>query len=395
MIVTIPIHILGTGAFLPGQPLAPDQVDEVLGPLDGLPDALQSRVERFRDRMLQRSGVHARHFAIDPKDRRQTESCASMAEKAIRAAAEAAGTEVGAIDLLLCSSPASDCQTPPTSVLLQERLGLDGCTEIEIHSNCSGVAKALQIAIDMLRQGRYRMAAVVYSQVSSVFLRREYLNPRRLTLENLILRWLLSDGAGAMILAPRRPDRPEILDAYVESVGVGSRPGMTAGVGVADGLAVYPGSGSFLHDVFDGGHHHLWQDVSAVTRRGVECAVGGLRRMLDGMGIRPEDVRYFAMPLPSRHFFSDGHRELFRRIVGVESDGRLPFLVDRFGYCGGAASLVQFDYMVRGGFFQAGDLAAVYAEESSKWMSGGFVCRFPRSDDVARGEGRCVREPPP
>jgi 3-oxoacyl-[acyl-carrier-protein] synthase-3 len=375
--MAIPIHILGTGAFLPGDPVTADHVDDLLGTLEGLPPRLQTRVDSLRDRMLNRSGVTLRHFAIDPHNRRQTETNASMAERAVRTAAEAAGVDLGEIDLLLCAAPAADRLTPPTSVLVQERLGLDRCLEIEIHSNCSGVPKALQVAIDMLRQGRYRVAAVVYSQLSSIFLRREYLNPARLTMENLVLRWVLSDGAGAMILAPARPAPAEILDAYVESVGRCRAPGMTCDLGVEAGLTVCDGrGGSVLHGVFEQGLHHLWQDVLAVTRCAPEMLLGGLRRMLDGLGVRPGDVHAFALPVPGRQFKIDGYDGLFRRIMNIEPDERVPFLVDRFGYCGGAASLVQFDYMVRHGYFQPGDLAAVYVEESSKWMSGGFVCRF-------------------
>jgi len=37
--------------------------------------------------------------------------------------------------------------------------------------------------------------------------------------------------------------------------------------------------------------------------------------------------------------------------------------------------LVQFDRLVRGGTLAPGDIVAAYLEESSKWMSGGFIAR--------------------
>lgn len=132
----------------------------------------------------------------------------------------------------------------------------------------------------------------------------------------------------------------------------------------------------FLHSLYESGMHHLWQDVARVATRGAEDALNGLRNMLDACGVSPEDVATFVIPFPGRHFIHDKHRELFDRVIGPPAESRVPFLVSEFGYCGGAASLVQFDYMARNGSFRPDDLIAVYVEESSKWMSGGFLARW-------------------
>ncbi len=227
------VRIDGTGSYLPGEAVGIEQVESVLGRLDGLPERLAGRLDQFRQRLLSRSGVERRYFAIDPVDRRQTETNASLAEKAARQALQAAQTEAGEVDLLVCSNCAADCFTPPTSALIQQRLGIQRCTEIEIHSNCTGVPKSLQIAMDMLRQGRYRKALVIYTQLSSLFLRSEFYNPAKVTLEHITLRWMLSDGAGAMLLSLADDDQggPELIDAYVESVGCDEAPGMKMVVG--------------------------------------------------------------------------------------------------------------------------------------------------------------------
>lgn len=373
------IRIAGTGSYLPGEPVAVDQVESVLGRLDGLPARLAARVDQFRERLLSRSGVAQRHFAIDPVDRRATETNASLAERASRSALQAAGTEADAIDLLVCSNCAADGFTPPTSALIQERLGIRRCTEIEIHSNCTGVPKGLQIALDMLRQGRYRKALMIYTQLSSVFLRKEFYNPAKVTLEHITLRWMLSDGAGAMVLssADGDQDRPELLDAYVESVGCGEPPGMTMSLGAECGPELAHLPTPFLHAIHDAGLHHLWQDVSRVSGQGAEYLAKGLRNMLETFEVAPDDVATFILPFPGNHFLNDRHRQSFARLLGLDIEPRVPFLVPQFGYCGGAASLVQFDRMARDGSFRPGDLIAVYVEESSKWMSGGFLVRWP------------------
>jgi 3-oxoacyl-[acyl-carrier-protein] synthase III len=372
------ICVLGSGSYLPGEPVATDQVEEVLGRLDGLNDRLASRLDQFRERLLSRSGVLNRHFAIDPQTRRQTETNASMAEKAARQALEAANMDASEIDLLIFSSPAPDCLTPPTSALLQERLGIERCTEIEIHSNCTGVPKGIQIALDMLRQGRYAKALVTYSQLSSIFLRKEFYNTAHVTLEHLTLRWMLSDGAGALVLGKdgQGPDRPEMLDAYVESVGVGQSPGMTMELGAQPGPDLAHLPTPYIMGIYESGRHHLWQDVSKVAGQAADFALSGLQHMLDACHCDPDDIAVYILPFPGRHFISDKHRDIAHRILGSHIESRMPFLVAEFGYCGGAASLVQFDRMARAGSFKPGDLVVAYVEESSKWMSGGFLVRW-------------------
>jgi 3-oxoacyl-[acyl-carrier-protein] synthase III len=368
-----PVGVIGTGSYLPGDPVLPEQVEEVLGPLTDLDPRLASRASRIGAEVLIRSGVRHRHFALDPKTRAQTETNTSMAERAVRAALAAAAVPSGSIDLLICAGPMADYGCPPTSALLQERLGIPRCAEFEIHSNCTGAPKGLQVALDMLRTGRYRRAAVVYVQLSSVFLRAEYFNPAKVRLEHLALRWMLSDGAGAVVL-DGSAGGVRLLEAFVESAGGEQPPGMTGGlVGALGQQIALDGQPSYLA-LHASGQHHVWQDIPRVAREAPRQLIEGLADMLRAMQISGDEVRHFLLGIPGRHFMTDATRQLFRERVGADP-ARVPFDVADFGYCGGATMLIQFDRLVRGGRLRPGDLIAAYLEESSKWMCGGFVAR--------------------
>ncbi len=373
MAIAPPVGILGTGSYLPGEPVPAERVEDVLGAIPGLPARLASRSERIGAEVMARAGVQKRHFALDPKTRAQTETNASMAEQAIRAALAPSGEAAKTIDLLVCASPMADYFCPPTSALVQERLGIERCTEIEIHSNCTGGPKALQVALDMLRTGRHRRAAVVYTQLSSVFLRSEFFNPEAVKLENLALRWMLSDGAGAMILDRAAGDL-SMLDAYVESRGCGRKPGMIGGPGgamahhiVIDGTGMYPA----LHA---SGAHHVWQDIGEVSRQAPRQILEGLKEMLDAAGVSGTQVTHFLIGIPGRHFMTDATTALFVELIGADP-AKVPFDTAEFGYCGGATMFIQFDRLVGSGRLRPGELVAAYLEESSKWMSGGFMAR--------------------
>lgn len=371
----LPITIAGTGSFLPGEPVVQERVEEVLGDIPGLPPRVADRAVRIGAQVMARAGVRERYFALDPGTRTQTETNASMAERAIRAALAVSGSAPDTIDLVIFAGPMADYACPPTSALVQERLGITHCTEIEIHSNCTGAPKGLQIAADMLRAGRYRRAAVAYTQLSSLFLRGEYFNPAEVRLEHLALRWMLSDGAGAVIL-DRAGERPHLLDAWVESSGGGRKAGMLGGaVGALAADVALDGHASY-QTLVESGQHHVWQDIPAVSREAPRQLIVGLGRMLREMKIAGDDISYFLLGIPGRHFISDEMKALFREEVGADPDpDQVPFDIEEFGYCGGATMFIQLDRLLRSGRARPGALIAAYLEESSKWMSGGFVAR--------------------
>ena len=102
--------------------------------------------------------------------------------------------------------------------------------------------------------------------------------------------------------------------------------------------------------------------------------IEGLARMLASSGVPPDSVSHYLLGIPGRHFMTPEHHAFFRETVGIDS-ARAPFTIEDFGYCGGATMLVQFDRLVRSGRLLPGETVAAYLEESSKWMSGGFVAR--------------------
>jgi 3-oxoacyl-[acyl-carrier-protein] synthase-3 len=340
-----------------------------------MPPRVAQHAALIEKAVLERTGVKQRYYALDPVTRMQTESNASMAEKAIRTALDMAGMDPGAIDLLVLACPIADYGCPPTSAILQGRLGIETCAEIEIHSNCTGTPKAIQVALDMLRGGRYRRAAVAYVQLSSVFLRSEYFNPAETRLGNLALRWILSDGAGALIL--EAGDRgAELIDAYVESIGGLAEPGMQGFLYGGFGHAVSLAGKNLFPTMYESGAHHVVQNTLEVARLAPGHLVEGVARMLKRAGIAGDEVAQYLLGIPGMHFINEVMIDKFKELMATDPVDRGRWsLIDDFGYCGGATMLVQFDRLMRSGTLQTGDIVAAYLEESSKWMSGGFLAR--------------------
>lgn len=368
----LPVRIVGTGGFLPGPPIPNDRLEATLGPLDNAPAKVKSFVDNLGQKMLERGGVRARHFAVDPETRDMTFNFSSMAEKAARQAIETAKLETEQLDLIIISCPSYDQSTPPTSALLQERLGVQNCAEIEIHSNCTGVGKGVQIAYDALRTGRYQTALVTYSQLSSIYLRSCYFNQTKMDKVHAALRWILADGAGALVLQADQNGKPshELLGTFTESVGAGRPAGMTAGGAATDLMR----ASHQIPELYAAGSHHLWQDFSAVNDYAAPLLLQGLCNFTEQLKIPTNEVDHYVVSIPTRQLYED-HIPAFLDRLGITRD-KIKFRSEEIGYCGGAATLLHFDEMVRSGEIQPGDLAVVHAVESSKWMTAGFAVRW-------------------
>ncbi len=366
------VRIAGTGSFLPGPPIPNDKVEAILGPLNDAPQKVKSFVSNLGQKMLDRGGVDTRHFAVDPETGDMTHNFSSQAEQAARRALDMAQMEPQQLELIILSCPSYDHSTPPTSALLQERLGVQCCAEMEVHSNCTGVGKSVQIAFDAIRSGRYKTALVAYSQLSSIYLRSCYFNQPKMDKVHAALRWILADGAGALVLqaAPDGDTGHQLVDTFVESVGAGRPAGMTAGGAAADLMKAE----SQIPELYDIGNHHLWQDFTAVNDNAAPLLLQGLINFTTRMKIDPSTVDHYVVSIPTTQLYED-HIPAFLDRLGITRD-KIKFRSDKVGYCGGAATVLHFDEMVREGEIKPGDLAIVHAVESSKWMTAGFAVRW-------------------
>jgi 3-oxoacyl-[acyl-carrier-protein] synthase-3 len=371
------VYLVGSGSFLPGDPVPSSELDRVLGELTEAPAAIQRFVSGAGRRMMESSGVECRHLAVHPETGALTHTFTDLAYEACVKAMDDAGVAPNDIDLLVLALPSYDYSTPPSSAILQEKLGIECCAEMEIHSNCSGVGKSVQVAYDALRTGRYRNALVAYSQLSSVYTRACYFNQAKVTKTNATLRWILADGAAAMVLRGEREGggepgegKHEILGTYVESIGSAKPPAMSAGGAAAD--LIHPDRQ--IPEVYAEGTHHLDQDFAAVARLAGPTLLDGLVRFTDALEIDSSSVDHYVVSVPTLQLFEEGLPKFCDRLnIGPD---QLKFRSAKCGYCGGAAILIHLDQMARTGELEPGQLAVFHSVESSKWMTAGFAVRW-------------------
>lgn len=101
-------------------------------------------------------GIKSRHIAPDTMC--ASDMCQAAGEKLL----EELGWEKDSIDVLVFESVTGDYRTPPTSCLLQYRMGLsEDCFCVDVPMGCCGCMYAINVAGNMLTRGQVKRALVL------------------------------------------------------------------------------------------------------------------------------------------------------------------------------------------------------------------------------------------
>ncbi len=185
-------RITGTGSYLPPRRLTNADLTAKL--------ATQG-IETSDDWIVERTGIHARHFAA-------ADVCSSdLGVEAAKKALEAAGLAPGDIDLIVVATSTPDMVFPSTACILQNKLGIAGCPAFDLQAVCSGFVYALTVADALIKTGTATKALVIGTEVFS----------RILDFSDRTTCVLFGDGAGAVVL--QASETPGILASDLHADG--------------------------------------------------------------------------------------------------------------------------------------------------------------------------------
>lgn len=193
-----PAYITSTGAYLPGPAIGNNEIEAVLGYVHGKPS-------RLRKRILQSNGILTRHYALD-RQQRSTHQNSDLACAAARACIDRSEIDDRRVDMLAVASTQGDLPLPGMASAVQAQLGVGPLEILTTHGVCSAGMMALKSASNQIRLGEKEHALVVASELASRLLKKSRYEAAagiRLDLESEFLRWMLSDGAGSMLVESR------------------------------------------------------------------------------------------------------------------------------------------------------------------------------------------------
>lgn len=366
------VKVLGTGSFLPGNPVPFDDIDSYLGEITQAPAQVLRWLKRTKNIMKEILEIEYFHYAIDPQTKERNEDEITMSVKAANRALEAANMRAEDIEVITYGSPCA-LQMPSTSTRIQEALGIAKCADLQIHANCTSAYKALLTAHDMLRCGRYKNALVVSSTLNSPVFSAGYYNQEVVKVEDVLLRWFLCDGAGAVVLQACEENKNGLfLDAtHIESLGGKKAPVM------------YNRMPAYFVDyrkVIQEGLHHVCQLAGneivdrVVDDNKVTIFTNGLQRMVQRYSVDLSKLRFFQLNMPTKHVVEVILGEC-NSILGIPKE-KLYTRISKMGYPGPPAVFISLDALMREEKLNHDDVILSFVLEVSKLLVAGFSMSY-------------------
>lgn len=353
-------YLTGFGRYLPGDPVDNDGIAARLGGDDPV-------TARIRRRILEANGIRQRHYALDERGE-ATELNEELAVKALQAALDDRGIAASDLRMLACATTMGDVLVPGFASMVHGRLGGGPMQVLSASGVCASSLAALDAAVSKIRLGDHPRAAVVGSELASRSLRQRRYEGIRAGMDSHFLRWMLSDGAGAVVVEFQpHPDRPSLRVDWVRQVSLAHEHDVCMRAGMS-GTAPVVGAtwqDAGIADADAAGMFLLRQDVGVLD----DLAEAGIRQFEELVDIGLVDVRHLDHVVC--HYSTNAFRDvafdaLRRRVPTLDTDRWFSNLETR-GNTGSASIFIALEEAWRTGRFAPGETVLLAVPESGRF----------------------------
>ncbi|MBQ6310342.1 MAG: beta-ketoacyl-ACP synthase III [Bacteroidales bacterium] len=366
------VFITKASGFFPNSPVSNDEMESYLGMVGGKP----SKARRI---ILSRNGIKCRYYALD-KDGKPTHTNAQMAANAVKGLLGEDLT-IDDIDLLSCGTASPEQLIPSHGVMVHGLLGGNRNMEVVSFAGscCTGV-DALKYAYMAVKLGDSRNAVVSASERLSAWMRSEYFRKESEYLSQLesqpllafqkeFLRWMLSDGAFALLLE-NKPNRNG-LSLKIDWIDITSFANtretcMYAGAekeadGSLKGWADFPEQEWLSKSVFA-----LKQDTRMLEEHIVKLGIDYLIQLGEKHSFSPEDVDWF-LPHLSSMFFKDKILEESRKRGFFIPESKWFVNLPSVGNIASASAFAMLEELLKSGKLKKGQKILLMIPESARF----------------------------
>jgi len=196
------VYITHIAAFLPNAPVSNEAMESVLGQAGARPS-------RARKLILRSNQIKSRYYAINPLTGKASHSNAQLVAEAVRSLGEQ-GCELSAIEVLACGTTLADQLLPNHALMVQGELGLPPCEAVATAGICLSGMMSLKYGYLSICSGQSHNSVATGSENASAIMRGHHFaeeiesrtellaKSAEIAFEKDFLRWMLSDGAGAV-----------------------------------------------------------------------------------------------------------------------------------------------------------------------------------------------------
>lgn len=374
--MTTKAYITDIAGFLPNAPVGNDQIEQVLGMVGGKPS-------RSRRITLRNNGILTRHYAIDPKTHAFTHTNAQMAAEAVRRLAARSRFDLRELECLCAGTSSPDMVQPAHGFMVHGELGTPPCEVFTAAAVCTASMSALRYAMLNVQAGQARNAISIGSEFPSRYMCARNFTPEiesrieelerhpELGFEKDFLRWMLSDGAGAVLLRPE-PNAGR-LSLRIDWIDLVSLAGDMPVCMYCGGNKRPDGSMMYWHEVEDPldivrqGFNALKQDARLLNEHILPAWVDrALLPIARKRGLKPDDVTWFLPHYSSEYFHKRLHDRMAQQGFGIPFDRWFSNLT-RVGNIGAASIYLILEDLFYSGRLKAGDRLLCSIPESARF----------------------------
>lgn len=370
------VYINKIAAYLPNEAVDNTNIEKILGQVGERP----SRAKRI---ILRSNKIEQRYYAVDPKTHEATHTNTELTANAIRLL-EKEGLDLNSVDVLSCGTTMPDQLMPNHAIMVHGELG---CAPLEVVSTtgiCLSGVTALKYAYTSIKSGEADIAIATGSENASATMRAENFRPEveskvnkmekclELAFEKDFLRWMLSDGAGAIALSAKPNANSlslKINKIFSTSYANMLEPCMYAGAdkqidGSLRGWRTYEPEEWLEKSIFS-----IKQDVKLLNENVMEYTVSrALSTMLEKKMFNPEEIDWF-LPHYSSGFFRDEVYEKMKK-AGCDIPQEKWFTNLTYkGNTGSASIYIMIEELFNNRKFKKGEKILCYIPESGRFST--------------------------
>lgn len=368
-----PVYINKTSSYFPNQPVGNDDMEKFIGMIGGKP----SKVKRL---ILRQNGIKSRYYALD-ENHNITHTNAQLAAKAIDALFENP-SEKQKIEVLTCGTSTPDQLLPSHASMVHGETFKHPLEIYSLAGVCLTSVAALKTAFMSILSGNSLNAICCTSELSSpTFLSKFYTkefdklkeieqNPY-LAFEKDFLRYMLSDGASALLLSDEKSSGLNLKIEGIEMISYANEQPACMYM-----LTDQNEDGSLRSwksfEISELAENSVWcckQNVKLLNKYGVKYFVDAIEEAFTRMAVDGKEIDYVIPHISSMYFYDRLAEEISRRGIDLPTSKWYTNLTT-IGNVGSASPFAGLDEFVRTRQLEKGNTILLLVPESGRFSYG-------------------------
>lgn len=366
------VYINNIAKFLPNNPVSNDDMELILGMVNGKPS-------RSKNIVLRQNGIKNRYYVID-KEGDIKYSNAEITANAIKNL-ENDHFSVTDIEVLSCGTSLPDQLLPSHASMVHGKLKNNPLEVISPSGVCCAGMHSLKYAYLSVLSEQSANAVCTGSEVISTLLRADKFNKEMnctntlennpiLAFEKDFLRWMLSDGAGAMLLENKpNTDGISLKIEWIDTISYANELDACMYAGSEKGEdGTLKGWKEFDPEIWlEKSIFSVKQDVKLLDKYVVNRCITPLAKSLKKRNINSfTDVDYFLPHLSSMYFKQKLYDEL--KVQGIEIPDEKWFTnLTKVGNVGSASIYIILEELFHSGKLKKGEKILLMVPESGRF----------------------------